>query len=290
MKWKLGSVVAALVALVAGSAFAVHNLSADEPVAALPLIYSSYPEGVHGQGSVEGLRRDRAPKVIAASVGGRVTLTGLLGSRRLEETVSVARFRIEYWVQSHVSFTAYQRVTLPAYLDPTVPPETVAVTGTMDVPPCQRITNGVHGQYSGKICIVVGGGAGRGRSRGLLPRVPGGQGGSAGARVAGARGGGGCALVAGHYRGGAQVGRGEGRLHGHPGAGGEVLLSDAGAGGELREAGSGAGMGGTYVVTQAEIDARHLAKAEAIAAAGEGPAYFLRNGLVKLVRLVRIFK
>ncbi|MFC6538174.1 hypothetical protein ACFQES_15530 [Nonomuraea salmonea] len=156
MKWKLGSVVAALVALVAGSAFAVHNLSADEPVAALPLIYSSYPEGVHGQGSVEGLRRDRAPKVIAASVGGRVTLTGLLGSRRLEETVSVARFRIEYWVQSHVSFTAYQRVTLPAYLDPTVPPETVAVTGTMDVPPCQRITNGVHGQYSGKICIVVG--------------------------------------------------------------------------------------------------------------------------------------
>ncbi|GAB2948172.1 hypothetical protein ACFMQL_10365 [Nonomuraea fastidiosa] len=47
---------------------------------------------------------------------------------------------------------------------------------------------------------------------------------------------------------------------------------------------------GTYVVTQAEIDARHLAKAESIAAAGEGPAYFLRNGLVRLVRLVRVFR
>jgi hypothetical protein len=82
------------------------------------------------------------PKVVAASAGGRITLTGLLGSRRLEETSSVARFRIECWVRSHVSFTAYQRVTFPPYIDPTVPPETVPVTGTMEVPPCQRVTNG----------------------------------------------------------------------------------------------------------------------------------------------------
>jgi hypothetical protein len=288
MKWKLGSVVAALVALVAGSAFAVHNLSADEPVAALPLIYSSYPEGVHGQGSVEGLRRDRAPKVIAASAGGRVTLTGLLGSRRLEETVSVARFRIECWVQSHVSFTAYQRVTLPAYLDPTVPPETVAVTGTMDVPPCQRITNGVHGQYSGKICIVVGAREGDdlGAScreflvvKGALPgpELPGL--GAAGVvplwrAITEAE------LKSVEERGAYTVIQGlEGKYFFPTREQAENFAKLA------QERGWG-----TYVVTQAEIDARHLAKAEAIAAAGEGPAYYLRNGLVKLVRLVRIFK
>ncbi|MFB9471502.1 hypothetical protein ACFFR3_18425 [Nonomuraea salmonea] len=288
MKWKLGSVVAALVALVAGSAFAVHNLSADEPVAALPLIYSSYPEGVHGQGSVEGLRRDRAPKVIAASVGGRVTLTGLLGSRRLEETVSVARFRIEYWVQSHVSFTAYQRVTLPAYLDPTVPPETVAVTGTMDVPPCQRITNGVHGQYSGKICIVVGAREGDdlGAScreflvvKGALP----------GPELPGLEAAGVVPLWRAITEAELKSVEERGAYTVIQGLEGKYFFPTREQAENFAKLAQERGWG-TYVVTQAEIDARHLAKAEAIAAAGEGPAYFLRNGLVKLVRLVRIFK
>ncbi|MEV4568645.1 hypothetical protein AB0K12_33165 [Nonomuraea sp. NPDC049419] len=288
MKWKLGSVIAALVALVGGSAYAVHTVAAEGPVPAMPLIYDSYPEGAHAQVSVDGVRRDREPKVIAAPPGGQVTLTALLGSRRLEETVSVARFRVECWVRSHVSFTAYQRVTLPAYLDPTVPPETVPVTGTMDVPPCQRVTNGVHGQYSGKICIVVGAREGDdlGAScreflvvKGALPgpELPGLE--AAGVvplwrAVAEAE------LKSVEERGAYTVIQGlEGKYFFPTREQAENFAKLA------QERGWG-----TYVVTQAEIDARHLAKAEAIAAAGEGSAYFLRNGLVKLVRLVRIFK
>ncbi|MEO3871675.1 hypothetical protein ABGB18_22905 [Nonomuraea sp. B12E4] len=47
---------------------------------------------------------------------------------------------------------------------------------------------------------------------------------------------------------------------------------------------------GEYVVTQAEIDARQLAKAESIAPGREEAAYFLRARFMGSIKLLRIIK
>nr|SBP01251.1 hypothetical protein BN4615_P10767 [Nonomuraea gerenzanensis] len=238
--------------------------------------------------AVGSMRRDREPKVLAAVAGGKLTFTGLLGSRKIEETVSVARFRMECWVRSHVSYTAYRRVVLPAYLDPTVPPETTPVTGTMTVPRCPRVTQGVDGDYSGQICIVVGAREGRDLGaacqkfllvKGALPgaKLP----------VLGAAG------IVPLWRAVTEAEmkslEEKGGYAVIEGLEGKYFFPSREQAENFKRLAEERGWG-TYVITQAEIDARYLAKAESVAAAGEGPAYFLRSGLVRLVRLVRIFK
>ncbi|MCK2221893.1 hypothetical protein MF672_050010 [Actinomadura sp. ATCC 31491] len=294
MKQKWALISTAILALVGGIAAALTAApspggpSAGGPAPALPLIFSTQPEGAHAHVPAGGLRNDRAPKVLVTSPGAPLTLTGLVGSRRAEETSSVTRLRVSCWVWQHVSYTPYQRVVLPAYLDPTVPPETTPVTATLPTPPCTATAGSPDGPYSGTVCVLAGAREGADLAASCQkflvadgpppgPRLP----------AAGAAG------VVPLWRAVTEAERKSLEEKGAyglvPGLEGKYFFPTREQAENFRTLAEERGWG-TYVVTEAEIDARHLAKAEAIAAAGEGPAFFLREGLVKLVRLVRIIR
>ncbi|MFG1707452.1 hypothetical protein ACFLIM_30050 [Nonomuraea sp. M3C6] len=71
---------AVFVALAGGVTAALTAATAQNsgPVAAMPLIFSTYPEGGHASVPVESVRNDGKPKILAASLGRTLTLTGLL--------------------------------------------------------------------------------------------------------------------------------------------------------------------------------------------------------------------
>jgi hypothetical protein len=254
----------------------------------MPLIYSTYPEGGHAYVSVESVRKDGKPKILAVAPGGTLTLTGLLGSRKTEETTSVARFKVTCWVSENISYTPYQRVVLPPYLDPTTHPETLPVTGTMAVPPCASTARTPDGAYSGSICVVVGaregGDLGATCQKFLITKaaLPG-----PGLPAVGAAG-----LVP-LWRAVTEAElkslEEKGAYSLTQGLEGKYFFPTREQAENFKRLAEERGWG-TYVVTQAEIDARYLAKAESIAAAGEGPAYFLRARFMNLIKLVRIIK
>ncbi|WP_188194216.1 hypothetical protein [Nonomuraea sp. SYSU D8015] len=287
-KWLL--IPALLVALVGGVAAALTAAPSQNsgPVAAMPLIFSTYPEGGHAHVSVDSVRKDGRPRILAASPGGTLTLTGLLGSQKTQETVSVARFRISCWVSNNISYTPYQRVVLPPHLDPTVHPETLPVTGTMTVPPCTSTARTPDGAYSGSICIVVGaregGDLGATCEKFLItdgvlpgPELP--AVGAAGLvplwrAVTEAE------LKSLEEKGAYSLTRG---------LEGKYFFPTREQAENFKRLAEERGWG-TYVVTEAQIEARYLAKAESVAAAGEGPAYFLRARFMNLVKLIRIIR
>lgn len=290
-KWNKRLLIPALFVALAGGVAAALTAAPSQnsgPVAAMPLIFSTYPEGGHAHVPVERVRKDGKPKILAASPGNALTLTGLLGSRKPEETVSVARFRISCWVWNNVSYTPYQRVVLPPYLDPTVHPETLPVTDTMTVPPCASTAQSPDGAYSGSICVVVG--AREGDDLGAtcqkflitngtlpgpdLPAV------SAAGMVPLWRAVTEAELKSLEEKGGYSLAQG---------LEGKYFFPTREQAENFKRLAEERGWG-TYVVTQAEIEAGHLAKAESIAAAGEGPAYFLRARFMNLIKLIRIIK